>query len=549
MKKILALLWALVMIISMTGCSGEADTQADDGVTAGEGTVTETANASNDLAQQDFTYPMEGVELTYWVGLVNNISQIVSSLDETPLGEELQRQTGVDIVYEHPAQTQEKEQFNLMVASGEMTDLIEYNFLAAYPGGPEKAISDGVIIDLTELLPVYAPNLMQYFDEHPEIAKAAKTDTGKYYSFPFIRDDDELKVFFGPVVNGKWLDDLGLEYPETMDDWYKMLTLFKTEKGATSPLTFEPWMIGNDLGSAFIGAYGIGEDFYIDDNGEVKFGSIEPSYKGFLLEFNKWYEEGLLDPDYGTMTREQVTAKLTTGESGASLAYGASRLGTWLSVSEGNPEYQWVGVKYPVTNEGEIPMFSQKDFAMNGNGDVSISTNCENVEAALRYLDFGYSEKGRDVYNYGAEGESYEMIDGYPTYTDVIMNNPDWTVSEALTMYARAPYHGPFIQEKEYIQQYGYTYEAQKEANTLWKISEIDKHALPKVTPTPEESEELAMIMNEIYTYRDEMQSSYIMGIEDVESTYDTYVDNIKSMGIDRAIEIYTAALERFNNR
>ena len=550
MKKFVALLLVFVLILSTVGCgkTTEESSTTDNG-SGGDAPVESGAETKEETAQEEFTYPMEEKEFTYWMELVANINQVVTNQIEAPFSTALAKATGVKVNYEHPVANQAKEQFNLMVASGELPDIFEYNILADYPGGPEKAISDGVIVDLTELLPKYAPNLYQFYQDNPDLAKLAKTDTGKYYSFPFVRGDESLMVFFGPVVNGKWLEDLGLEYPETMEEWHTMLTRFKNEKGAVAPLTYEPWMLSDGNGSPFVGAFGIAEDFYLDEQGKIQYGSIQPGYKKFLETFNTWYEEGLLDADIETVNREQVAAKLTTGESGASMGFMASRMGTWIAATEGDPNYNFVGVKYPVENKGDIPMFSQKDVAINSSmGDTYITTACEDIEGAMRYLDYGYSEEGKKLYNFGIEGESYEMKDNYPTYTDTILKNPEYTVVEAMAMYARSNYYGPFIQRKEYIEQYGYTYPQQKGANELWSISNVDKYRMPKVTATPEESEELAMIMNTIQTYRDEMQVKYIMGIEELD-TYDTYVQNVKDMGIDRAIEIYEAALERFRNR
>ncbi len=543
MKKFVSLLLVFAFLFSIAGCSKKTV------VTEEKDVATETQATTAAPVEEAFTYPMADVKFTVWAELVANINQVVTNLGEAPFSAQLTKETGVTAEYEHPVANQAVEQFNLMVASGELTDIFEYNVLTQYPGGPEKAISDEVIVDLTEYLPKFAPNLWQYYQENPDLAKQARTDTGKYYSFPFIRGDDSLMVFFGPVVNGVWLKDLGLEYPETMDEWYTMLTRFKNEKGAIAPLTYEPGMMSTNLGSPFIGAYGIAEDFYLDKAGKVQFGSIQPGYKSFLETFNKWYSEGLIDADIETVNREQVAAKLTTGESGASMGYMASRMGTWLAANEGDANYDWVGVKYPVQTKGDVPMFTQKDVAVNGSmGDAFISGKCEDIEAAVRYLDYGYSEAGGRLYNFGIEGVSYEMVNEYPTYTDLILKNEKYTVVEALALHARSNYYGPFVQRKEYIEQYGYTYPQQKAANDLWKISDVDKYRMPKVTPTPEESEELAMIMNEVNTYRDEMQVKYVMGIEALDS-YDTYVENIKNMGIDRAIEIYEAALTRFNNR
>lgn len=495
----------------------------------------------------DFSYPMEDVSLTYWVELDDSASQTYSNLAETPFGKALSDASGVDIEYIHPVRGQEAEQFNLMAVSGDYPDIIDYSIIGNYVGGPEKAIEDGVILDLTDLIPEYAPNLYKYYLENPTAAKLAKTDSGKYYSFPFIRGDAMLSVYFGPVVNTVWLEELGLQYPETIDDWYVMLKAFKEKKGASAPLTFESWMIAGWSGSPFIGAFGVSEDFYIDDNGDIKYGSIEPGYKKFLETFNKWYAEDLLDADYLTVDQAQVAAKLTTGESGATLGFGSSRLGVWLKATENNPAIDFSGTKYPVEVRGTTPMFTQKSSPLNGQ-DAFISGTTKNVEAAMRLLDFGYSEKGSRLFNFGVEGESYNMVNGYPTYTDLILNNPDNSPAEMLSVYTRAKYNGPMVQAKEYGEQYNFVYEQQAEAISNWTISDIDKYGLPNLTPTSEESQELSVIMSEIKTYRDEMQTKFILGTENIDD-YDTYVQNIKDMGIDRAIEIYTAAFERFNNR
>ena len=65
--------------------------------------------------------------------------------------------------------------------------MIYWNWVKDYPGGPEKAVSDGVLIKINDLVAKYAPNLTQRYREHPEWEKAVKTDSGTMYCFPFIR--------------------------------------------------------------------------------------------------------------------------------------------------------------------------------------------------------------------------------------------------------------------------------------------------------------------------------------------------------------------------
>ena len=59
--------------------------------------------------------------------------------------------TGVDITFLHPPTGGENEQFNLLVADGDLPDVMEYHW-QNYPGGPEKAISDGVIVSLNDII-------------------------------------------------------------------------------------------------------------------------------------------------------------------------------------------------------------------------------------------------------------------------------------------------------------------------------------------------------------------------------------------------------------
>ncbi|MDW7657785.1 MAG: hypothetical protein SCM11_11510 [Bacillota bacterium] len=71
---------------------------------------------------------------------------------------------------------------------------------------------------------------------------------------------------------------------------------------------------------------------------------------------------------------------------------------------------------------------------------------------------------------------------------------------------------------------------------------------MPPLTFTAEESLRTSEIMGEVNTYYDEMVNKFIMGVEPL-SKYDEYVTRINAMGIDEAIAIYQAALDRYNLR
>jgi putative aldouronate transport system substrate-binding protein len=490
---------------------------------------------------------MGGGGLTYWVSLNPNVSATFTNLGETPFARELAAKTNTAVQYLHPVQGSESEQFNLIIASGEYPDIMEYNWLN-YPGGPEKAINDGVIMKLNDVIDKYCPNLKAYLRAHPDIDKQIKTDSGSYYTFPFIRGDTYLLNSFGAVIRKDWLDELGLKVPATIDEWHTVLTAFKQKKGIAAPLAVEGgYLLSGE--SVFAYAYNLTPAFYVGDDKKVHYGMIESAFRDYLTTIAQWYQEGLFDPDIVSLTGAQVTAKITSGSASASIGWLASGMGNWISSGRAtNSSFALTGTPYPLLRTGAQRTVGRTDLPYANNG-VAITTACKNIEAAARLLDYGYGEAGNLLFNFGVAGESYIIVNGYPTYTAQIMNPPQGkSKGQMISSYARAAYFGPMIQDRRYLEQY-LTYPEQVATADLWMPNEaVLAHKLPPLTPTPEESGEFARIMNEINTYTNEMVWKFILGTENF-NNYDAFVAAVKRMGIERAIAIYNSALIRFNAR
>ncbi len=299
----------------------------------------------------------------------------------------------------------------------------------------------------------------------------------------------------------------------------------------------------------FTYAYNTSKVFYLGSDGTIHFGAVEDSFKQFLATFASWYKEGLIDQDLATLGNDQVSAKMTNGQAGASMGWAGSRMGVWMTAAQAtDPNYMLVPAPYPTLNKGDKPEFGQIENPFPDQGGVAITTSCKDIETVARLLDYAYSDAGHMLFNFGVEGESYTMVDGYPTYTEKIMKNPDgWPVAQSLSAYIRGNYNGPFVQDKRYLEQY-YTFDSQKQTPVVWGATNAKAHKIPPITPTSEESQEYSTIMNQINTYRDEMILKFIFGEESLDN-FDDYVKNIEGMGLDRALEIQNAALARYNAR
>lgn len=503
----------------------------------------EANNAEVTKAEVNFSYPIETEEtLTYWVRLPSTLSTSVKNYSETPFAQELEKQTGVKIEYQHPAQGQESEALNLLIASGDMPDIIETNWIGQ-PGGAASAIANSTIIPLNEYLVDTGSALKKYLDENPEIDKMVKTDDGKYFAFPFIRGDESLLASQGLMIRKDWLDELGLDVPTTIDEWEYMLRQFKEKKGSEAPLSLQ-----NGQLMAFMGAFGITTDYLVED-GIVKYSPMQPGYLDFLKTIKSWYDEGLIDRDIAVMDKKMYDANILSGRSGATQGAGGSGMGYWLNaMKDQNPSFDLVAAPYPTLVKGERAKLGYKELPFAPQGSAAITTSCKNPVLAVEFLDYAYTEQGHMLNNFGIEGVSYNMVDGYPVYTDLILNNPDkLSVSQAMPLYMRSSIEAPIVQDKRYIEQY-YALQQQKDAIKIWGDTDYNDYVLPRVSYTEEESAELASLTTEVSTFVAENQLKFILGEEDL-ANFDQFQEQIKTLGVERMLEIVQAAVDRYNAR
>jgi putative aldouronate transport system substrate-binding protein len=483
-------------------------------------------------------------EITVWRELNETVALTSSNLADIPLNKELEKRTGVKVTFIHPALGQATEQFNLLVASNELPDMIYWNW-SKYPGGPEKAIGDEVIVKLNDLIKNHAPNISRRFKEIPKLEKAIKTDTGSLYCFPFAQSDPGLLVWMGPALRKDWLDELNLSVPETIDEWYT--TLKGLQKKVEHPLIFTgPGKNIRDVEytSAFIGAYGIMMKWYMED-GKVKYGAYQPAYKDFLTTFSKWYAEGLIDPEFMTNDRKAMDSKMLNDRAAAFVGAGGSNVGKYLDAMEekGTP-FDLVGGKYPVLKKGQKPFSGQTDLLYDGIGNA-ITTQARDPALCTEWSDYAYGDEGYMLFNFGIEGESFNWVEGYPKYSDLIHNHPDGLgMAQALGQYIYAVNSGPILVDYRYLDQY-YRRPQQRDAWKKWQQTQALDHKIPMITPTPEESESLAAIMTEINTYVDEMFVRFVTGKEPL-ANFDQFRAQLKKMGLEKAIAIQQGALDRY---
>lgn len=501
--------------------------------------------------------------ITYWA-VLEFTDTLTSNDDVVPL-EKAQEMVGVNIEWQHPPVGQEKEQFNLLVASGELPDIVEYNWNSVYPGGAEAAIEDGCIIELNDVIDKYMPNYKAYLEKFPEVEKMVKTDTGKHYTIPYIytatpADQQHQSIsgrlpayetFMGFFIRQDLLDAYGLEMPVTLDDWYVTLKTFK-ENGIAYPLS-GLWSHINES-AAFVSAFDIAHDMFVDADGKtVRYGRTEPGYKDYLTYMNKLYSEGLLDPDFAIIDGTTLKSKILNQEVGIWPGYTSTYMGVqYDQIHADNPDSKFypVGITNPKLTEDQTLLYRQASYPFRNNG-ACITTSCENVEAAAKFLDFFWTDEGDMMVNWGIEGESYVRDEnGTPVFTDALKNDPNGlSPTQAFAYWRRQNAPIAMDHQTRLMSKGSYTTPESINALYVWELTNGTGSAtMPPVTLLPEETTEYASKMTEIETYANEMRIKFIMGETSLDE-FDNYVKQIETMGLEDVLAIQQAALNRYNAR
>lgn len=601
-KKFLSVATASVLAVSMlAGCGGDDSNNASGSASAesSSAAATESSSAateSSSAAAEDngllpalseseqgqpshlttprsnyIEYPYAdgaGVKLTYWLavpGNVQNNPETADSVQMTQWAQLWQEKTGIEVEFIGPTSDTDTA-FNLMTSSTELPDIIEWEWTAGYAGGPAAAEKDGVLIWLDDYITSDGPaaDLWQYLQDNPTLDKAIKTDDGHYYCFPFTRGDAYLQTTSGPIVRKDIIEAAGYSIDDmvTIDDWTEILTAVK-DLGVTKPITTQNWA---NLEQLCLSAYQVRSGMYVDyETGEVKYGNIEDGYKEWLRQMRAWVEAGILDADILTNDSKTRQANMLTSKEVSEMpisvvTYGAGggQIGTWNTTAWKEPDvygadYELTGVQFPVLTEGDEIHYAggSTDYAITSKVHAAITADCENPEVAAAFLNFCYSQQGHEIINFGIEGEDYTRnADGTITYSDWIMNNPDGlAIAVAMANKGRANMSGAFVQDPNYIIAYWAT-EQQQRALHMWNDeTDVQMTILPAVTLTEDETSEYKRIMADITTAANEYRSAVFTGEKDLDATWDAFVDQLKGMGIEDAIAIEQAALERYNAR
>ncbi|PRA03491.1 MULTISPECIES: extracellular solute-binding protein [unclassified Paenibacillus] len=541
------LLSSLLTMSLLAGCTGDNEPGNAEPAEGTEPAVQALTEIPLPITSEPFT-------IDYWRANDAKLTASLNNFGDMAAYKEKEKLTGIQVKFTHPPLGQQRDQFNLLISTKELPDVIYYNWADAV-GGPEKMIKDGRIIRLNELIDSYAPNLKRIIESDPDVKKQIALDDGTIYMFPLLKLDAlKLNATSGLIMRQDWLDALNLKVPTNIDEWYTVLKAFKEQdpngNGKPDELPFTGnWGPGNLTKlHDFAAAFGVIGGFQLNGD-KVEFGPIQPGYRDFLETMAKWYKEGLIDPEIMTNDGKAFDYKVTSNLAGAYQGGVFSGMGKYFNLMrDTDPNFNVTGVPWPVSPDGtSYATFNLENKVLSYGEAITASADEDKLKYIVQWMDYNYSEEGSNLFNFGIENDSYVRDGEGVKFTDTIIDNPNGlTYDQALASYALSIMDGPINQDSRYLDALLFD-DGQRAANAEW-MKASSALTLPPIRLSTEEVTTSTSIMSQVNTYLNETMTAIISGQKPI-TEFDKMTETIKSMDIDRAIEVHQAAYDRYQSK
>lgn len=476
---------------------------------------------------------MFGAFLTSW-----NDSSTLSRAEEL---------TNVHIDWNEVSSQQLSQQFSLIVASGDMPDMIRA-VDEMYAGGLSAALDEGVIYDLTDIIEEYGQDYLAAIEIDESTRKAAIDDEGRRLSVISVQDG--FLPVSGTMIRQDWLDEQGLNTPVTYDDLYDVLMSFKDAYNCDHTLFVESSLdfqsLSGNLGTVGFNTSGrqVATHLYQVD-GTVYSSLNQEGYRDYVELLRKFYSSGLINSDFLTESLSPPETEAVCSQGNAGVFFAASDKMTTMRSASDDPDFNAVPLASMVTEEGQINNFGNQVSYVAGRS-VSVTTSCDDPELAISWLNFWFTREGSLLANYGIENDTYEFdANGVPQYTDKVLNNPD-----GMAVYAAVAIFG-FKEMPAYFdfdRQYNTQPEEELAAMHFWAEDMTGANIMPDVSLTAAESDKISTVLTDIETYATSNIMAFVIGDQDLVE-WDSFVETVEGMGLQTVIDTYQNALDRYTER
>ena len=549
-RKILSLLLALIMVLSLFAACGEkapVEEAEEEEVDAATATVTfplEEPHTIDIMFKGSYDFETNLEKSTYYNYLVEKTNVRINPIN---LGDE-------------PMTT-----LNAMLSAGNEGDVIMGGVLndsqlmeLAY-GGHLLAIED--YIKNPDLMPNYHTRGLSAV---PAAIGVMTAPDGHIYSVARISYGTDYSALESPLtVNAKWVEASGADI-STIEGFEQYLTWVRDNdaNGNGNASDEVPFLLANDKANpyctlqAVMGWWGMPTknstlDAYVTlVDGEVNFVPTMDSYKEAVKTLSRWYQDGLIWNEFYTANQETFNAKLNN--------YETCMFGAVLYPYSHNDNYTYLDeLDYvPIPEiEGVEPRVYYNCGVYGYKNTFTLTSSCDRPEVVLAWLDTFYSAEGALAFHYNLDTDEVPWYkwneDGTVTYFDYVA---DGTMTQEES--DKAWEDNPSLYKM--MGSYLWLKTAEDYEKGVWGDTAVGAHAdlknayeniylplgqvneelWPRPYYTEEVSEEIGILRTDIFNTVTEKEANWITGQADIEADWDAFKAQMETLNVARYVEL-----------
>lgn len=539
-KKMLSVTLAFAMMASVSACSAKSEETgaAEQGSEAAAGTEAVTIM----MGRQTLQNPKLPEGDTY---------------ENNAYTRMLEDKLNVKIVDEFEANGDDYDrQVSLALSAGDIPDIMKVTTLDEL----QELYENDLIADLTESYESHASDYLKgIYDSYGGRALENVTFDGKIMALPGTNADSGPSIVW---IRSDWMDSLGIAVD---DDGNGCITVEELEMVAREFMDKNPGNAENVVGIAMASwltsgdpdgtysmnslAYAMGafpKTWYEKDGGII-YGSTTEEMKNALSVAAGWYRDGILDPQVGTRTWDDITALLANGQTG--ITFGTWHIPDWL-----------LNNVYALNKEASFQAYALEDAdgKVNckhndaTNGYMVVSKEFEHPELAVEIANLFYDELANsssvaqdfpEVAKYmedGVDGSTRPFNIEVNSYTSLLDDYKDLkqcldgeiTAEEIRSAEQRtnAEVIGAYLEGTEDATGWAKYHSRMKGVNLIYELTEQDLFSwltpvFPQTTPTMETN------WANLEKLEEETFIKIVTGVEDVETGFAQFVENWNAQG------------------
>lgn len=397
------------LLLTATACSSQ-DAASDPGSEGNASSASSEASSERDTIQvsvgrqtlQNVTFPDgDTYEDNAYIRMAENKLNIDITDEFEAYGDDYDRQV------------------SLALSAGDIPDMMKVASLDEL----KELYENDLIADLTQVYDEYASDyLKSLYDSYDGRAIANVTLDGKMMALPGTNGDSGPSIVW---IRSDWMEQLGMNIDEDQDGCITIedVEMIAKEFMAKNPenaenvvgVAFAPWLTSGDPDGTFSMnsiAYALGAfpKTWMEKDENVIYGSTTEEMKQALTLVSGWFQEGILDPQVGTRTWDDITALLANGQCG--ITFGTWHIPDWL-----------LNNVYALNNNATFEAYALAD----ADGKV----NCKHNDATAGYIvvnkDFEHPEIAIQIANlfYDDLKTSKELLENYPEVAAYVKDGVD----------------------------------------------------------------------------------------------------------------------------